>query len=46
MKFGDEPIFQMSFTQCKAKKPLRGMELHEKEKYENHRGNCINNPVY
>ena len=46
MKLGDEPFLKLSFTTCKAKKPQRGMELHEKEKHENYGGNCIKNPVY
>ena len=47
MKLVDEPIFlKLNFTPCKPEQPLRGMELHEKEKDGNHRGNCIKNPVY
>ena len=45
MKCGDESIFfKLSFTLCKAEQPLRGLELQEKEKDENHGGNCIKNP--
>ena len=51
MKLGEEQIFfWLSSTPCKAEQPLqgmeplRGMELQEKEKDENHRGNWIKNP--